>query len=837
MRLLVLKRFLLFVLPLGAVLAVNLYFRSSTIYFPQFKIQAKKIIDEMVTQAVAKEIYQKFPQYDVLAKDKLIKINTRDYKKFNRNELGRQRLEIYHKLIDKYQDERGQSYLMELDCWHWARYVDNVVSHGYPGDEIVDGKQFDTFMLAPEGRFMLWDDFLYYVSAFFYRVFSFFKHVPLYDFLFYLPLLFSVLLITVLYVFAYQHGGHICAIISCLFVGLSANFIPRSCAGWFDKDILNLLFPLLVVWTYLLAGTSPSYKQRFFWVCFSSFWSGLFCFTWFGWWFIFVIIVGYEVLSLAVRAFIKFYYKKEDTHFLKEHLFSLASYVFCTFLWILFLTGTQPFLFLYQQLTKSVFLSRAVEASIWPNVFSTVGELKRLNMGEIVHSLGGLLIFIPSAFSMLVILIRNLFYRKDEGFKSQSIVILLLWFLSMLYACFQGVRFLMFLSLPLGISLGWFIHDIWAYFRKKGKRWEAWAFASVIVIIFSCLFLKSANKMSKSLYPLMNDTWYKVLNILKDDAPQETIINSWWDFGDWFKVVAKRRVIFDGQSQDKPQAYWMAKALLTHSEKESVGILRMLNNGGNKAFEIIDEYIKDPLRSMLLLESLVELESGRARDILSDFLPASAVDKVVILLFDKPQSAHFVVDDSMVYKIGAISYLGNWNFSKVYIVQNFNKEEKGSLLDYLIHLGRDKQEMQRFYQEAFLIAAKDVESWISRPVQFYGFPVKGRLKESIIYFENDFLYNPQEKTIFTTSGRLPQSLFIEKDGDIQEVAYSNANMAFSILVYETPEGFEAVPLDRELARSLFVRLYFLRGRGLKHFKTHIDAQEGNKFIGSYKIDW
>ncbi len=837
MRLLVNKRSLVFVLCLGTVLAVNLYFRSAPIYFPQFKIQAKKIIDEMTTQAVAKEIYQKFPQYDVLAKDKLIRTNTRDYKKDNRDEVRRQRLEIYRKLIDRYQDEKSQTYLMELDCWHWARYVDNVVSHGYPGDTVINGKQFDTFMLAPEGRFMLWDDFLYYLSAFLYQVFSFFKHVPLFDFLFYLPLLFIVLFITVLYLFAYQHGRHICAVISCLCVGLSANFIPRSCAGWFDKDILNMFFPLLVIWTYLLAGTSASYKPRFFWVCFASFWSALFCFTWFGWWFIFVIIVGYEVLSLAVMGAIKFYYKKGDTHLLKQHLFSLTAYVFFTFLWILLLAGTQPFFFLYEQLKKSVFLSRAVEASIWPNVFSTVGELKRLSLAEIVNSLGGLLVFIPSALSMLVILIRNLFYRKDEGFKSQSIIILFLWFLAMLYACFQGVRFLMFLSLPLGISLGWLIHDIGEYFRKRNQRWEAFGFASAIVIIFSCLFLNSANKISKSLYPLMNDTWYKVLNILNDDTPQDTIINSWWDFGDWFKVVAHRRVIFDGQSQDTPQAYWMAKALLTHSERESIGILRMLNNRGNKAFEIIDEYIKDPLRSMLLLESLMVLESGKARDILSDFLPSSAVDKVVILLFDKPVNAYFVVDDSMVYKIGAISYLGNWNFSKVYMVQNFNKEEKGLLLDYLIQLGKDKQEMQRFYQEAFLIAAKDVESWISRPVQFYGLPVKGRIREGIVYFENDFLYNPREKAIFTNAGRLPQSLFIEKDGEIQEVVYSNANMPFSILVYETPEGFEAVPMDRELARSLFVRLYFLKGRGLSHFKTHIDAQEGNKFIGTYRIEW
>jgi hypothetical protein len=285
----------------------------------------------------------------------------------------------------------------------------------------------------------------------------------------------------------------------------------------------------------------------------------------------------------------------------------------------------------------------------------------------------------------------------------------------------------------------------------------------------------------------------------------------------------------------------MAKAILSPNEEQSLAILRMLNNGGyaqgNHAFDIINEYLKDPLRSVLLLETVLPLEAWKAKEVLCDFLPAAAADKVILLLFDKPPHAYFIVDYSMIPKITAISYLGNWNFSKVYIAQNFKNKEKDQILSHLEKLGKDSTEMQRLYQEAFLISEKDLNSWISRPVQFYGPAAKGQAQGDIVYFENGFMYNKKEKIVYTNTGQIPRSLFYQDTDKLQEVAFNNANLVFSILVYESKEGWRAVCLDRELANSLFVKLYFLRGWGLKHFKTHIDALDGDNYIGSYLIEW
>ena len=38
---------------------------------------------------------------------------------------------------------------MELDCWHWGRFVDNVLKLGHPGDETKGEFQKDNLTQAP----------------------------------------------------------------------------------------------------------------------------------------------------------------------------------------------------------------------------------------------------------------------------------------------------------------------------------------------------------------------------------------------------------------------------------------------------------------------------------------------------------------------------------------------------------------------------------------------------------------------------------------------------------------------------------------------------------------
>jgi hypothetical protein len=327
------------------------------------------------------------------------------------------------------------------------------------------------------------------------------------------------------------------------------------------------------------------------------------------------------------------------------------------------------------------------------------------------------------------------------------------------------------------------------------------------------------------------------LNLIKEKTPENTIINSWWDFGDWFKAVAKRRVIFDGQSQLTPQAYWMGKVILNNDEYEAARILRMLNNGGNRAFEVINEYVKDPLQSVLLLESILDFDPVKAKQTLLGFLPVTAADEVIRLLFSPPANACFVVDPSMVGKIVAISYLGNWNFSKVYMAQNFNQKEKDQILEHLKKLGRDPAQMQILYQEVFLISPGSLEDWISQRVQFYSGLASGHEKDGKIYFDHGFIYNPKEQVVYSNSGQIPRSLFVVTGNNLVEIAFPKANLGFSMLVAKGKEGYKSILLDRQQANSVFVRLYFFNAFGLRYFAPFIQSQENQDYLRVFNIVW
>ncbi|MCM8787784.1 MAG: dolichyl-diphosphooligosaccharide--protein glycosyltransferase subunit STT3 [Candidatus Omnitrophica bacterium] len=831
------RKYIFVGITMGIVLGLNLYFRFYPVYFPQLKEQAKNIVFQGVQQRIAQNIFSKFPQYDLLAKDNLFKTSIKIFYKNHKKDMVEQINKLYLQLKDRFQDEDGQTYLMELDCWHWARYVKNVYELGHPGDEVIDGKQFDKFMLAPQGVYLHFDNFLFYFSSFLYKIFSFFKYIHLFKFLFYLPLFFIFLFIIFLYFFCYRLGGYICSVTSCIFIGLFASFIPRSCAGWFDKDILNMLFPILIISTYLKIYDTQLFSKKLFFIFLSSFCVGLFCFTWLNWWFIFTLIVFYEAANIFLIKFINLFYKK-DTNLLKEHTYSLIFFVSFSLFWIILLCGFEPFKLLFIQLKETIRLTNPLVTSIWPNVYSTVGELKRTTLAEISEAIGGRGIFIVSSLSILILAIYNLFFVKKRDLKSEVSIVLFFWFIFMLFGSLQGVRFIVFLSIPIGISFGILLNNVYQYLKSKKRFVEGFLILAIGVGILSYASIVKAIAVSKGLFPLMNDPWYKFLNLLAQTTPNDTILNSWWDFGDWFKVVAKRRVIFDGQSQNNPQAYWMAKTLLSWDEDEAISILRMLNNGANKAFEIINSYLKEPLRSVLLLEKVLGLGMESAKKTLSDYLPKSSVDKVILLLFDKPPPAYFIVDYSMIPKISAISYLGNWNLSKVYIALNFNTQEKEKILEYLTSLGKDRDYVLQLYQEAFLIPPKQLGNWISRPVQFYSDIVNGVIKDREVFFNNGFVYKIEEKNLISQNGYLPRSLFIENNGKIEEIVFSNPNVIYSVLIFKDKNGdYKLVCLDRQLGKSLFVRLYFLRGRGLKKFTAHIDVEDGKNYLGSYQINW
>ncbi|MFA5101130.1 MAG: hypothetical protein WC547_09635, partial [Candidatus Omnitrophota bacterium] len=337
-------------------------------------------------------------------------------------------------------------------------------------------------------------------------------------------------------------------------------------------------------------------------------------------------------------------------------------------------------------------------------------------------------------------------------------------------------------------------------------------------------------------------SWYMLLTNIKQNTPADAVLNSWWDFGDWFKAVAGRRVIFDGQSQNTPQGYWMAKVFLSKSEEEAFAILRMLNNGGNLAFEEIDKQLNDQSLSLLLLEKVLGARPEAAREALSKSLPEHIVERVMRLLYGDPPAAYIIVDYSLIGKMYPISYLGNWDAVRLYVVKNMNAKTKEQVISRLVEMGVGQPDAESMYSDARLLAPSDYNKWISHHARFYTGSIPGTRKGDNVFFDNGLVYNIKDRSMLAYSGyegkyRVPKSIFYLEGDRLEEYMYPDSNVEFSVLLLQDGDNFKAVQLDRELGQSLFNKLYFLKGKGLRYFKPFTDNGEAQNYIGVFEIDW
>ncbi len=807
------------------VLFICLYFRSFNIDFPQLYQQAENDIILRVRKEAAAAIEAKFPSYSSLTKSRLIEKSVADYKK---SDLFAFETDAkYSKLKEDYQDKNKQTFLQELDCWHWAHYTQNILQLGHPWDKQEGNRKIDSLMLSPLGSTIIWPQFLFYFSAFLYKAFCLIWPIPLFTFLFYLPLFYTFCLLTLVFLFSRRYLGDASAIIACLVVGLAPIFLSRSLAGWFDTDVLNLIFPFLVVWAYLTAQNSPSVKRAVFWLALSGFWVGLFCATWLFWWISYFIIIFYEIVAYFFLPG-----EKLSSRLQRILLFSLFSAA-----WIFIFCRQAPFLALPQQFFSSLLLNDSQAGSVWPNTFFTVSELRKVDIWGICRLVGSEPLFFSGLASMVLLFLKR---KKYASFKQRVIIIFVAWFALMLFACTKGSRFVIFLLIPLGICFGCLMEDLVYAPPRKNKLF----FNLLIVLILLVTLLplvRSAEKKAKESLPMMDRQWYALLEHLRLNTPQDAVINSWWDYGDWFTAVANRPVIIDGHTQEYPQSYWMAKALLSDSEEEAIAILRMLNNAANQPFETINRYLHDPYKSLFILKKALARPQETSK-ILEQYLPAEAAKEVGAMLLAKPKhKAYFIVDGTMIFKMPAISYLGTWDAAKVYLAKNMKKGRVN--LDGLVSMGIEKEHAKLIYEEAKVIPKKGLSQWASRPLKFYSKEIPGEKFAGSIIFKDFMAYSPESKEIKFFSrlkseegGKIKEFYLFENNQVVKKSGQANGKSP-AALIYNNNTDYYVVVLSPPLAQSLFTRLYFLDGKGLKHFLPFYQENNSDGFIKVFEIIW
>ncbi len=749
-----------------------------------------------------------------------------------------------------------------------------------------------------------------FIIVWLYKILSFFNsNISLMAAAFYVPIIISPLMVIPAFFIARRVGGNVAGFFAGLMIAIHPFVLTRTSGGFSDTDAYNVLFPLFITWVFIEAFETKNLKKKVWLTVLSGFLMGLFSFAWSGWSFIFnvllasagifliyQIVINREMIKKGILNLIN-YFKIKNT------IIIIITFIVSSGVFVTSFSGIRAFLRGLTEYIKFAQMKDVAVTSLWYNVYTTVAEMNPLQWKQIVEQIGGQLLFsialigifltivkrnkdgsinplyavLVSVLSFLVIyfsfnynsfvffvlsviaitlfvLLTNKDIEQKIDIKTSLIIII--WFFATAYASTKGVRFILIMApafaLGFGIALG-LIYDFFSKFLSKEMHVEKAVAGIVMFILLSTLIISpisNANQVARNQIPSMNDAWYETLTKIKQNSTEDAIINSWWDFGHWFKAIADRGVTLDGGGQNQPQAHWLGKLMITSDEKMSVGILRMLDCGKTYGFDTIDEEFNDDLKTINTLYEIIPVERNEAKTILLEKgLSEDKTEKVLDYTHcENPPENYFITSADMVNKAGVWGHFGSWDFERAAMYQRVKKIRDGpKAVDILMkEFNLSEQKADQYFYE---IHNQDADQWVS------GWPgyitnlrsCSNTGNDSIQCIHNlgaqSLAFNinltTMEAVIPAVQGdAYPYSLVYSTEEGIKENKYEEYEIPYSIAIIKSGNSYQSIMMAPELSTSIFTTLFFYEGVGLEHYEKFHDVTDvtGARII-VWKINW
>ncbi|RME32114.1 hypothetical protein D6789_00550 [Candidatus Woesearchaeota archaeon] len=492
-------------------------------------------------------------------------------------------------------------------------------------------------------------------------------------------------------------------------------------------------------------------------------------------------------------------------------------------------------------------------------------------------------------------LVQEWVFSKDEWL--QSLLIPVLALLALLFFFATKFGFVSALLFILGISLG-----LWALWRYvfSDKEFRRYAVLPLLFLLLSLPLVMSfspiipapkddsrfyaslfafqqaghkapveqGREMGLNEVPSMTDAWWKSLRKIRDSSQPDAIINSWWDFGHWFKYVADRAVTFDGASQNTPMAHWIGRVLLTDDEREALGILRMLDCGSRLGVDTLSGFLDDDLyRAVMLTKEIILLDPAAARQrLLDEGLTESEADTVLPLTHCTPPEDYFITSGDMVGKATVWGHFGGWDFRKADAYSRFRSLPSEQAIPAMTQrYGITEETAREWYRTMTTQSQKAINTWVSpwpgypsnwRSCQREGDILSCRLNirmssqgarttvmqglvanlsapnESFLVagvFENNQLVGQAELS--------PAAFYFIGENASTRVDPTRPDTIPSSFVVDVPNN-RVLITDQANAMSMFTRLFFMGGWGTTAFELFSDERTFTGIrILVWKVDW
>ena len=200
----------------------------------------------------------------------------------------------------EYVDSSGLPYFSEMDSYYNYRLTNDYVEHGYVGDEIVNGSEWDMHRYAPTGNKINYELGIVYITSFFH---SFFQDHSVKEVAFWTGAVISTFAVIPAFIFARRLTNDYGAIAATLIIALAPNYFAHTFPGFFDTDMFYYIFSLFFIFFFVESIRAKNIIFKILFAILSIIAIGLFSQSWTGYIF-YVGLMGIFAVVYLIACYI-----------------------------------------------------------------------------------------------------------------------------------------------------------------------------------------------------------------------------------------------------------------------------------------------------------------------------------------------------------------------------------------------------------------------------------------------------------------------------------------------------------------------------------------------------
>ncbi len=360
--------------------------------------------------------------------------------------------------------------------------------------------------------------------------------------------------------------------VAALLASVAVSYYNRTMVGYYDTDMLNIVFPVLLIWSLIFAIRTKENKYILFTgieIVLYRFWypqSYSLEFAFFILILLYIVFLWYKKVDFKFElkllivilfamcnlpewirlAIVFFIYFTKDTFF--------SKYIYYTFVFSMitfFLTGgIDP---IYHQLKQYVFRDTVVSSSVTEGlslhfftVMQTIKEAGKISFETFAHRISGSTIgLILGLIGYLIFIYKN--HAMLLGLPLLGLGLLAYGIPGLVQA--GGLRFTIYAVPIIALGLGFMIYEVSRFLSQQLiNDYAKVASKYVLMTLFTAAFLYPNLKhvQEYKIPTVLFNQEAKILDTLKSIAQREDYVVAWWDYGYPIRYYSDVKTLIDG---------------------------------------------------------------------------------------------------------------------------------------------------------------------------------------------------------------------------------------------------------------------------------------------------